>query len=230
MIDIPIDEPMAHKLLRSPIFMGIAAAEIHRLVNLVPHSIRKYQKGQTIAYRGDLCNQLLVLLSGSIRGEMLDYNGKIVEVETMNTPQPIAAAFLFGKKNLFPVDAVAVEDAVLLVIPKESLLKLMQLSPLLLNNYLNVVSNRTHFLTERLWFMSFKTIRQKIAHYLLKLAAADQNTVILPKKQEELSQYFGVSRPSLARVLGDLEKENIISCQRREITILDRERLKALVE
>ncbi len=224
------DFPTAQTLSQSPVFKGIPPQEIQRLLTLVPHAVKKFHKGQTIAYRGDTCDKLLILLTGSIRGEMLDFNGKIVEVETMHAPSPIAAAFLFGRKNLFPVDAVAIEDVFLLSIPKDSLLQLMQMNPILLTNYLDVVSNRTHFLTERLWFMSFKTIRQKIAHYLLKLAAPDQNKVFLPKKQEELSQFFGVSRPSLSRVIGELEKEKIITCQRRQVIILDREKLKALVD
>ncbi len=42
--------------------------------------------------------------------------------------------------------------------------------------------------------MSFKTIRQKLASYLLRLYKQQQQThITLDRSQQELSDYFGVS-------------------------------------
>ena len=51
---------------------------------------------------GDPVANLLIVLSGSVRGEMIDYSGKTVKIEDIEAPKPLAAAFLFGKENRFP--------------------------------------------------------------------------------------------------------------------------------
>lgn len=40
-----------------------------------------------------------------------------------------------------------------------------------------------------------------------------------------MAEFFGVTRPALARVIGELEKEGVIQAERKEITITDREKL-----
>jgi CRP/FNR family transcriptional regulator, dissimilatory nitrate respiration regulator len=213
------------KLSQSPVFKGIPPAEIEKLLAHVRTQTKKYKKGTTIAFRDDPCNELIIVLEGSVRGEMPDRSGRIMEVETIPAPKPIAAAFVFGIKNRFPVDAVANEDLTVLSIPKESLVQSMQSNSTVLTNFLDLISSKTHFLTERLMFMSFKTIREKMIHYILNLKKTGDNRITLPKNQQELSEFFGVSRPSLARVIGELEKENIIRRNRREIFIIDPQKL-----
>ncbi len=224
-----MEKRIYHLLSQSPVFKGLTPVEIAELVNKVKYRLKKYLKGQTVALRGDRCEELIIVLEGSIRGEMLDLSGKLVEVETIPAPQPIAAAFIFGHKNEFPVDAVANEDVVLLSIPRNSLVQLMQLSPQVLTNYLDAVSSRAHFLSEKLWFMSFKTIKEKLAQYILSVAR-EKDQLVLPRNQEELSEYFGVTRPSLSRVMAELERENIIEYDRQKVTIKNRQRLIRLLE
>ena len=225
-----MDREMYNILSHSPIFKGIPPLKIEELLKRVRHRFISHKKGKTIVLRGDRCESLMVLIKGSVRGEMVDINGKSVEVETIPAPRPIAPAFVFGKNNFFPVDVIAALDITLLSIPKSSLITLIQLNTEVLNNYLDIVSNRTHFLTERLWFMSFKTIKEKYAHYIFSLLKPGEKRVVLPKNQQELSEYFAVSRPSLARVIGELESDGIIGHNKREVTIENLSKLKEILD
>jgi hypothetical protein len=49
---------------------------------------------------------------------------------------------------------------------------------------------------------------------------------VLDKSQQELAEYFGVTRPALAKVLYELADEGLIVVNRREIAILDRQALR----
>lgn len=221
---------MYEMLSKSPVFKGIPPRELKQLLVQVRTRLKKFEKGQTAAYRGDRCKALMIIVEGSIRGEMLDFSGKLMQVETIEAPWPIAAAFIFGRNNRFPVDAVANETVTLLSIPRESLVRLMQMNMLVLTNFLNLVSNKTHFLTERLWFMSFKTIREKLAHYILGLTGSGGKRAALGKNMQELSEFFGVSRPSLSRVVGQMTAEGIIQLNRREVVISDQRKLEEILE
>jgi CRP-like cAMP-binding protein len=46
--------------------------------------------------------------------------------------------------------------------------------------------------------------------------------------QSDLADYFGVARPSIARVVSELESEGMIETRGRSLRILDREKLAML--
>lgn len=217
-------------LTRSPLFKGISAAEIAEMLKRVRHRIKTYKKGNAIAFKGDTCEELSVLIKGSVRGEMVDYSAKEVEIEIIPAPRPLAPAFLFGPRSVFPVDAIANGEVTLLAIPKASLITLFQLNTAVLRNYLDIVSGRAQFLSEKLYFMSFKTIKEKIVHYILTQAKPGQDKVALPRNQRELSEFFGVTRPALSRVFAGLEREGIIAYDRKTVTIKDREAFNKILE
>jgi CRP-like cAMP-binding protein len=221
--------PKQHTLLSaSPLFRGIAPDDIENLLRGITFQVKNYQRGQVIASRDEECNFLIILLAGSVKGEMLDFSGKILKIEDIYPPRPLAPAFLFGKKNKYPVDIVANEPTSVMFISREMTMKIFQENEVFLSNYLNTISNRAQFLTEKLFFLSFKSIKEKLANYILSLAKPYKTEIMLDKSHHELAELFGVTRPSLSRAIGDLEKRNLIKAERKTIKILDRESLSNL--
>jgi len=51
----------------------------------------------------------------------------------------------------------------------------------------------------------------------------------MDRSQQEMADYFGVSRPSLARELSHMQDEGLISVDRKHIRILKKEKLKELI-
>lgn len=213
----------------SPIFAGLSPEKIEKIVTRFQYSIKTYKKGNTIAFRGKPCKELMIMVKGTVKGEMIDFKGKAIEIEKISAPRPLAPGFLFGKDNAFPVDVVTSEEVVLLSIPKDSLINIFQSHTGVLNNFLDIISDRAQFLSDKLWFISFKSIKEKIAHYILSLLKKGENTVLQPKNHQELSEYFGVTRPSLSRVFSELEQENILTYDRKKIIIKDRDKLNQII-
>jgi CRP-like cAMP-binding protein len=44
--------------------------------------------------------------------------------------------------------------------------------------------------------------------------------VVIDRTQQELADYFGVTRPSLARAIGEMEQEGLIKVDRREVRLM----------
>jgi CRP-like cAMP-binding protein len=86
------------------------------------------------------------------------------------------------------------------------------------------MSNRAKFLSDRIWLLSFKTLREKISQYLLEQSKGGE-VVKLSGSQQELADYFGVARPSFARALGEMQAEGLIMVDRRTVRLLKRELL-----
>ncbi|MBW8330407.1 MAG: Crp/Fnr family transcriptional regulator [Prolixibacteraceae bacterium] len=217
-------------LCQSPIFRGISPDELQELFRQIHYQVKTYQKNDLITIAGEVCDRLLIIQEGTVKAEMNDYSGKTIKIEDMSAPWPLATAFLFGKENRFPVTVSATSEVEMVSIPKPEFVKLLQLNSLILNNYLNTISTRAQFLSQKLKFLSFKTIRQKIAHYLLEKAGDRLQTVDVPQSQEQLAEMFGVTRPSLARTLGEMVQEGLIETQRRAIKILDKDRMNQLLK
>lgn len=212
-------------LEHSPVFKGLSAIKIQNLLSGSQYEILSHQKGDLIISMGEPCDKLMVILTGSVKGEMVDFSGKTIKIEDIPAPRPLAVAFLFGKQSSFPVNVTANEESEILILPKLEIVKLMQKNAVFLNNYLNQVCTKAQFLSQKLEFLSFKTIKEKLAHYILSQTSSRNNRLTLPKSQEEMAVFFGVTRPSFARVLKEFQTSGYIIFKRREISLVDRKGL-----
>lgn len=216
-------------LSRCPVFRGITEDETRLLLQKVHYQMRKFQKDEVVVCAGEPVNHLLIVLSGSVRGEMMDYSGKTVKIEDIEAPKPLAAAFLFGKENRFPVTVSGNNEGRMLAIPVPEFLKILQMNAKVLENYLNSISSRAQFLSQKLHFLSFKTIREKVAHFLLQQASDRFHSFELKNTQQQLADLFGVTRPSLARVLSDMQARGLIKIEKRTVTLIDKKALNQLL-
>lgn len=213
---------------QAPLFNGFAEAEVERLFRNIPYYLRKYRAGTMIAQSGENVNSLRIVASGTVKGEMIDYSGRVIKIEDIPAPGALAPAFIFGARNRFPVNVVAVSDAELLVIEKPEFLKLLMQNDRILVNFLDMISSRSQFLSEKIKFLNFKTIKSKLAQYILQIAGKDKSSVVLGMKQDDLAEFFGVARPSVARALGEMEEEGLIEAKGRNIKVLDKTGLEGL--
>ncbi|WP_462318195.1 Crp/Fnr family transcriptional regulator [Marinilabilia sp.] len=218
---------MEEVLAKSPLFSGLKTEQVKELLGGVTWQMKNFNQGDLIASGGDECRSLMIVIKGSVKGEMVDYSGRVLKIEDIPAPRPLAVAFIFGKNNRFPVSVSANEPTELLNIPKQSVVSLMQSSEIFLTNFMNAVSNRAQFISGKLRFLSFKTLKGKLAHYFMELDRQQKQNgeIQLMKTQEELAELFGVARPSLSRTLRNLHYQGVIEARGRTIKIIDREGL-----
>ena len=222
---------MIPALVNNPLFRRITPERLFADLEEISFHTRSYKKGEILAQQGAVCNRLVILTKGSVRGEMIDYSGRLIKVEDIAAPRAIAPLFLFGEENRYPVEVTANEPTEVIELPKSSVLSLFRKNEQFLENYMNLSANYARTLSDKLFFMSFKTIRQKLASYLLRLYKQQQQThITLDRSQQELSDYFGVSRPSLARELAHMQEDGLLIADRKHITILQKEQLVRLIQ
>jgi CRP-like cAMP-binding protein len=215
-------------LSNSPLFKGISPDEVETIIGTVPYRNKKFPAGSMISQSGEPVNSLIVVMSGLVKGEMVDYAGRVIKIEDIPAPGALAPAFMFGKNNRFPVNVIAVTDVELLLIEKSDFLKLLMKNDILLVNFLNIISSRSQFLSEKIKFLNFKTIKGKLAFYILQKAGKDEMQVTLGMTQNDLADFFGVARPSVGRALSELEAEGYLEAHGKTIKIIDKEGLAEL--
>ena len=81
----------------------------------------------------------------------------------------------------------------------------------------------------RLKVLSFRGIRNRFIYYLFEHQQKDSNVVELEHTQEQLAEYFGVTRPALSKEIGRLVDEGFISITRIKVTILNKTALTCML-
>jgi len=214
-------------LFLCPVCINIPVNEREKFLSEITYTTKLFKKGECIAQQGEIVNSLYILLKGSAKAEMLSDSETVLDMETVKAPNLLAPALLFSADNRFPVDIVALEDCEIILISKDSIVKQLSSNEEFLQGFMKFNSNRVHFLSERLKLLSTKTIKGKIAQYIL--ARSTHQHFTLDRKLTELAEYFGVTRPSLSRSLSEMIEEGIISLKRKNGIILDPLKLKNLI-
>lgn len=214
-------------LFLCPICRNIPLSERESFLNGLNYHLKTYKKGAFIARQEDPVEALYLLLSGSVKTEMISDAGTVLSIEIIKAPKPLAPAFLFAENNRFPVDVIALEACEVVFLPKKSVMLQLSSNEAFLRGYMAFNSNRTNFLSERIKLLSIKTIKGKLAQYILSRARGNHFTFEI--NQTQLAEYFGIARPSLARSLSEMLEDKIITFKKNEGEILNMNALKELV-
>ena len=213
---------MIEILKETVVFNGIDEKTIKNILEKNKYEIKKYSPNESIAFRGDEVRGLYIILKGTLTTEMLTEEGNVIKIEELVPSDVIASAFVFGKKNSFPVDLNAKDEAEILFIERKEFLKILFSKEKILENFLNEVSNKTQLLTSKIWnSFNNKTIKKKFCDYVKK---NQKNNLFSIQNLGALAEYFGVERPSLSRVLSELVKdEKLERIGRNKYKILDKD-------
>lgn len=85
-------------LINNPLFRGITPEKLSANLEEISFHTRSYKKGEILARQGDVCNRLVILTKGSVRGEMIDYSGRLIKVEDIAAPERLPRFFCLAKK------------------------------------------------------------------------------------------------------------------------------------
>ena len=211
-------------LFLCPICRNVPVNERESFLDGLKFKTKHFKKGEWIAQQGDIVSALYILFKGSVKAEMISESGTVLKIETIHAPNPLASAFLFAENNRFPVDVVALEPCEIIMISKESIMQQLTRNETFLQGFMAFNSDRAHFLSERIKLLSTKTIKGKMAQYIL--ARTYNMDFTMDMNQTALSEYFGVTRPSLARSISEMVDDGMIGLKGKRGKVLDMEKLK----
>lgn len=208
-----------------PLFKNMSQAEHDQFLDRNVKEVLTFKKGETIAMQGDPITTVMLLVQGSIRTEMITMEGNILDIDIMEAVTPLVPSFIYGEKNRFPVDIIAVEPSIFLKISKEAWLNEMANNKQMLTNFLTLNADLTLNLINKLQMISLKSLRKKLATFFLEKTTAENNSFNLKRSRTQLAEFFGVQRQSLSRSLKEMEDDSIIKLKGRNVNIIDRNKL-----
>ncbi|MFC2089485.1 Crp/Fnr family transcriptional regulator [Bacteroidota bacterium] len=216
-------------LSRSIVFKGMSEEEIDIILTHTPYQKKHFNAGEMIAQAGASCDYARIIIEGRVSGEMMDLAGKVLKIEDMETSKLLAPAFLYGKKSRYPVNVTAIAKTTILQINRDDFSVMLQKDVRLLTNFLNAISNRAQFLSEKIRFLSFSTLKAKLAYLILQYSQG-REIFKLPFTHQQLAELYGVARPSISREIRIMNTSGLIQSTRDEVRITDARALERLLE
>ena len=214
-------------IFNCPLCNSIPDSEKEDFLNEVRFTVKSYKKEEWIISQGEDFVALNILIEGKVKTVMVDEKGDFMHIENIKAPAPIASGFLFSEKSKSPVSVIAEEGSKIIAIPKNNVFKLMKRHDTFMHAILTSISNKLQFLSEKIRLTSLRTIRAKVAYFLLKESEGESEFKLTTSKQD-IANLFGVSRPALSNVMKELHDEDIIDMERRNIKIIDRHALQTM--
>lgn len=212
-------------LAQCPLFRGLTEEQIREMIGeRGEFSLTEYKDKDRIARKDTAYSGLMIILKGRVHGEMVS-GGKTIVVDPIEAPQLIAPAFLFGGYNKLPIDVIADGDVTILTLHRGYIFELMQANVLIMSNFIDIISNRANVWSKKIFFLSFRSLKEKVATYLLEHTSEHSDTVPVPDIRE-IAEYFDATRSALQTVLTELEKKRLIRSEESSITVLNRKGLR----
>lgn len=209
------------RLMETPVFLGLIEEKLRTFIDATPHILRSYAVNEFIAMQDDPCRSVYLLYEGEVRTTMSGPDGKQVTIEDLEAPVLLAPAFVFATHNRFPVNVTALSPCEVLLVNKENFVELMRQEPVVMLNFLRIISDRSYKLSRKISSFALQGLKSRVAAYLY-----DKGSI---HNQQEVSERLGVARPSLSRVLAELADEGCIAFVKRKVVIVDRIRLEKYV-
>lgn len=213
------------------LFAGVEREEFYEFCSMT--RARDFQKGDVIAAEGDVCSSIGIIETGEVAMQKYTSSGEYTTIGLLEPMDYFGEDLLFAVDQKYPCTLEAVSGVRVLFLSKETVNALMDRCPQVKNNYLRILSERVRIQNRRIALLSQKSIRQKIAFYLLELRSERDGAtrLRLPGSKEVIAKLLAMPRPSFSRELSQMAKEGLILVEGREIEILDLERMeKDIVE
>jgi len=203
----------------SLLFQGLDCEFLEKLVHDYVHLQQSYSKGSIIYNENDPCKHMDLVVEGTLIIQQIDEYGNMLSITKFSKGETIAGNILFTKNNLYPMTVSAVNDVILLPLTKNNVLELSK-TPLFLEALIVAISERATILSHTIKNITRKSLRNKLIDYLIILYAKQGSTnLVLPTTKTDLSHTFGVARPSLSRELTQMQKDGLLSYNRKTIML-----------
>jgi CRP-like cAMP-binding protein len=193
---------------------------------------RAVDRGEVIFARGDAFSHLFVVASGRVKVGLTGQDGREQILSIAKAGVTIGEVPLDSVPGRYLVTATALEDAVVWAMPRRDLEALLEASPAFARALLAVVAGRVRALVTLVEEVTLHGVPERLAAFLLahvRRGGADGArpfAIVRSLAVETVAGRLGTVREEVQRALRLLADEKIIGLSRREIVVLDLERLE----
>jgi CRP-like cAMP-binding protein len=181
--------------------------------------IRRIPKGYVLFSQSEVADAVYVVRSGCIALILTTSNGRELIINEMR------AGDCFGELSLLTdhsrsTGAMAREDTHVISIPRDEFLRELAAEPEFMRQILRTTAERLRVSSERESALAFLDAPTRLARGILMQDKEGGSKGIITISQDELGRRVGLSRQTVAKILGQWRRSGIIMTGRRKIELL----------
>ncbi len=196
--------------------------------------VRQFAKGSAVYLPTDPSSGAFLLAEGRIRIGNSTADGKQI-ILALVEPGELFGELALVQDGTREERAEAAMNSVVVVLPADELLQLMEATPALAIGVTRLIGIRRRRIERRLKSLLFRSNRDRLAHLLMELAESygrrieDGVLLDIRLSHQDLSSIIGATRESVTTVLGEMKEQRLLLISRQRIVIRDLQRLAAEV-
>ena len=215
-------------LAELPMFRQVGPVQLHKLARHA--ELRRAAKDTLLYERGDPATGCYALASGLVKLSMHAADGAEKVLRLVGPGETFAESVMFDRQP-HPVNAIVLADSKLVFLPAQSLYDLLDHDRSFARAMLGSLSQRIHMLIADIEAYSLSSGTQRIAAFLHSLADPSEPAparVRLPANKTVIASRLGITKETFSRLLHDLTVQGLVEVSRRDIALLDPQRLAEL--
>lgn len=217
------------------LFENMTEEELNVLMNCLRPRVVKLRKNDIANVAGDRFEGIGVVLKGQAAVVKESMEGNRIILAVLKPGELFGEMAAFSGNGKWPATIVSQSESTIMYMPPAKILGQCESACIshrtLIMNLLRILSDKALTLSRKLEYLSIKSIRGRIARYLLEqYKKMGQTTFLLPMNRNELADFLNVSRPSLSRELCKMRDEGLLDFHRSSVQIKDMETLRSTVE
>lgn len=193
--------------------------------------ISDFKHKQVLYSAGQRPKRVYYIMEGRVKTVKSNYEGKELITHIFGPGEFFGYAPILEETN-YTQNAEVLEDARLMLIPREEFTKLISEDLQIAKQFLQIISKSSTQTEEQLVNLAYNSLRRKVAYGLLqifdKFRSGQVEKEISYISRENLAQITGVAKESLIRTLSDFKDEKLIDLLPGKIRILNEEKLRNL--
>lgn len=195
--------------------------------------LRTCERGTALFDEGDPSRSFFFVVTGRVKVFRLAPSGREVILEIFGPGDPVGAVASF-EGFPFPAAASAAEASVILEVPREPLLKMLEGDPQILRGLLSGFSLRLLEMSRRIVELSAGRVEVRLAQLFLRLAAdcggSEAGAVFVPRRltRQEIADLCGTTMETAIRVISRWGKDGILTTESEGFRIGDPEALERI--
>lgn len=218
------------QLQQLQIFHNLTEEELKKSLVCSQATVRKYKKNEYIFQQGDAPKKLYFVLEGEIELGSINLNGKVTRISRVTVGEEFGEVEMFLRQSAYPGYARAKKEVSVLEVSQSFFGGRCERNCVhhskVVFNMLQLFAEKADKHNHQIEVLTSGNLRQRVAAYLLENSNPDYR-VKLQMNREDLAAYLNTTRPSLSRMLLNLQEGGIIRIvNRKVIEILDYDRLQ----
>jgi len=187
---------------------------------LLAEAVRINVPAGAFIYRDDQSPRLIVVVNGLLRVFLTSVDGRQVTVRYARSGDVAGLVLVIGGPA--PMSIQAMTSSLVVALRIDTLRALLATDPAVARACAEELTNQLHGLLDDISEHVFHSVRHRLVHQLLLLAAPDEEShLVVHATQQELADAIGSVREVVTRNLHLLQDDGLIHIARDEISIRD---------